>query len=274
MSRKTDQAWKDGRYCADDGTVVEIAREVDACKVATRLIKPDEWPAIEREARSLVDPAHPPLQVTVTGETTLAALRRLVVDERRDAVAALNFASARTPGGGYRTGANAQEETLARGSALVASLERAPRYYEQNRASPSALYTDHAIWSPAVPFFADDAGVFLATPYRAGVVTMPAPNRGAITAATELQAVPEALRRRIRCVLALAAQARIRHLVLGAWGCGVFRNPPETVAPLFREALSDLSWSRAFTSVVFAIYDPSPQRATFAAFQRILTPPA
>jgi uncharacterized protein (TIGR02452 family) len=270
IARKTDHAWKEGRYVADDGSVVDIGREVEACRVGTRLVRPDEWPVVEQEARALVDAARQPAQVTVTGETTLAALRRLAVDEGREAVAALNFASARTPGGGYRTGAHAQEETLARSSALVASLERVPRYYEQNRATSSSLYTDHAVWSPAVPFFADDAGVFSGTTYRAGIVTMPAPNRGAITLPAEIQAVPDTLRRRMRCVLALAARARVRNLVLGAWGCGVFRNPPDTVAPLFREALDDPTWSRAFDTVVFAVYDASPQRATFATFERAL----
>lgn len=59
--------------------------------------------------------------VEVTTESRLAAARRL-----GDATAALVFASARNPGGGFRTGARAQEEDIACACALPLFLRRAP----------------------------------------------------------------------------------------------------------------------------------------------------
>ena len=210
--------------------------------------------------------------VEVTGETTLAAARRLVKDGARCRVAALNFASARNPGGGFLSGSQAQEESLARSSALFASLEAAGDYYAANRANPSKLYTDHAVLSPRVPVFRDDSGALLDEPYYVTFVTMPAVNVGAIPRrAAELARVESVMARRIECVLALAAQSGHRAIVLGAWGCGVFRNEPNIVARLFASALSGASsWRPYFDRVVFAVFDPSPDRSTLSAFEHHL----
>jgi len=65
---------------------------------------------------------------------------------------ALNFASAKNPGGGFLGGAKALEEDMARASALYHCLLRQSEYYTINRAGNSMLCTDH-IYSPLVPFF-------------------------------------------------------------------------------------------------------------------------
>ena len=60
-------------------------------------------------------------------------------------------------------------------------------------------------------------------------------------------------------------------VVLGAWGCGVFRNRPEVVAELWSEVLDTLEWRGRFARVVFAI----PRGAhghSLAAFRRALRP--
>jgi uncharacterized protein (TIGR02452 family) len=197
----------------------------------------------------------------------MAALFRLTVTEGHANVAALNFASARNPGGGYRNGAIAQEETLARSSGLVPTLEQTWTYYDQNRKQESLLYTDHAIWSSRVPFFADDSGTLLPEAYLADVVTMPAPNAGAMRTESDLLGVIPTFQRRIRWILALAITKQVQHLVLGAWGCGAFGNQPDLVARLFGEALAfDQPWRRGLASVTFAIIDHSKRRASLAAF--------
>ena len=63
--------------------------------------------------------------------------------------------------------------------------------------------------------------------------------------------------------------------MLGAWGCGVFRNDPAVIADAFAFALGDdRPWRRCFDRIVFAVYDPSDSRATFAAFDRRFSLPS
>ncbi|WP_404656163.1 TIGR02452 family protein [Kitasatospora sp. GAS204A] len=64
---------------------------------------------------------------------------------------------------------------------------------------------------------------------------------------------------------AVAALYGVRELVLGAWGCGVFRNDPDVVAEAFEQALS--CHGAAFGKVVFAIWDRSPESVNRAAFR-------
>jgi uncharacterized protein (TIGR02452 family) len=205
------------------------------------------------------------LRVEVTAESTLAACRRLA--DRN--VAALNFASARNPGGGWLGGARAQEESIARASALVACLESQPQYYAVNRAERSCLYTDHLIYSPGVPVFRDDRGDRLAEAYRAAFITSPAPNRGALKTQEEIDAIAPTLRRRGMQVLKVAAAHGHRTLVLGAWGCGAFRGDPEQTAQVFRELMDDAWTESAFELIVFAIIG-GPGVRNFDAFHEAI----
>jgi uncharacterized protein (DUF427 family) len=104
-------------------------------------------------------------RVEVTGESTLAAARRL-----GDDVAALVFASARNPGGGFLNGAQAQEESVARSSALYPCLRAAGEFYAFHRAHAELTYTDRVIYSPGVPVFRDDKATLL-TPYPVTFLT-------------------------------------------------------------------------------------------------------
>src|SRR5581483_2702217 len=168
----------------------------------------------------------------VKNETTIAAILR--APAALGEPCALNFASAKNPGGGFLGGALAQEESLARSSALFACLE-GDAMYAHHRARKDALYTSWAIFSPGVPVFRGDDGLLLEEPRLASFITCAAPNAGVLLAreperADELDA---ALRERVARVLTIAAQQGARSLILGAWGCGVFKNDPARVAEHF-----------------------------------------
>ncbi|MEV4351319.1 TIGR02452 family protein [Actinoplanes sp. NPDC049596] len=220
---------------------VSIADQVARAKAGTRLYGPtDALPAAK--ASTVAAP-----RIEVTGESSLQATRRLGGD-----VACLVFASARNPGGGFLNGAQAQEESLARGSALYACLREAPEFYAHHRAHTELTYTDRIIYSPAVPVFRDDKGQLLGEPYAVSFLTAAAPNAGAIARNQPalLPGIPAVLERRAARVLAVAAAHGHRRLVLGAWGCGVFANDPAVVASAFKVALQDGPW---FDEVVFAV---------------------
>ncbi len=271
VAKHTLEIVERGGYETESGSWVEIGPEVAAAVAGTQLLTPaqlHEWLAAapSPEASPEASPARP--GITVTGESTQAAARRLVVDEGQSDLVLLNFASAKNAGGGFINGAKAQEEDLARCSALYPCLLAAPEYYYANRAAHvDALYTDHMIWSPSVPFFRVDSRSLLERSYVVSVITAPAPNAGVHRERRGSEAaLAEALHRRAGMVLALAEAKRHRNLLLGAWGCGVFRNEPATVAEAFGSWLEHPLFADSFVRVCFAIYDR--KEAPRLAFER------
>lgn len=203
-------------------------------------------------------------RIEVTEEGTGEAAQRLVSN---GPVTVLNFASACSVGGGFLAGAPAQEEELCRCSALFRCLEKGQAYYRANRAHGGSLYTEHAIWSPAVPFFRGCDHGLLRTPFPVSVITKPAPNT-ARAVGDESARIAETFRLRTRDVLTIAAANPPSTLVLGAWGCGAFGGDPQVVADAFGAAL-DAGFARAFERVVFAVLVKRwPDQENLAAFRR------
>src|SRR5437867_1056245 len=149
-----------GGYTTADGARVSIASGVARAVEQTRLYRPGELP----HRKSLAPKRHRTI-FDVTSEPTLAAGRRLVESRNYSHVCALNFASARNPGGGFLGGSLAQEESLAVASALYASISKQADYYAANNRAPAGYYTDHLIFSPHVPVFRNDDFELLLQPY-------------------------------------------------------------------------------------------------------------
>jgi len=234
---------------------VDLAAAVAAAVAGTRMFDPDEPLGPPKPVGDA-----PPV-IEVTQESSVAAVLRLGAP-----VACLVFASARNPGGGFRNGAQAQEESLARASALYAAITAAPQFYAHHRADPDLAYSDRVIHSRGVPVFRDNKGTLLPAAVPVTFLTAAAPNAGAMLDKTpeRVAEVPQLLRRRARRVLDIARAFGDRRLVLGAWGCGVFRNDPATVARIFAE---ELRTPRGFTHVTFAVLD----ERTCEIFRQVVT---
>lgn len=207
-------------------------------------------------------------EILVEDSTTQVAASQL----SSEGLALLNFASARNPGGGFLNGAKAQEEDLCRCSGLYPTLLRAPEYYEANRGQDSMIYTDHAIYSPAVVFFRTSGrDALLPEPFTADVITMPAPNTGPYLrrkegGPAELQA---AFDRRWRAVLDIARDNDVKTLILGAWGCGAFQGDAEQVA---QSALLAACERGHGLRLIFAIPNRGKRSAAnFETFRQVLT---
>lgn len=259
-----------GQYDNGRGATIELRAAIEAASANTRLYRPTE---LESLVAAIEPGSGSRGQVTVANESSQVAGRRLAASSNPPGVALLNFASAKNPGGGFINGAKAQEEDLCRCSALYPCLLTQPAYYEVNRANRSPVYTDHLIYSPAVPFFRESTGV-LERPFEVSVITSPAPNAGAaLRRSADLRGtVDAALKRRIGHILAVAAEHGHRDLVLGAWGCGAFRNDPHTVATLFAVWLADERFASRFDRAHFPVLDHTRDRANIRAFESILSP--
>jgi uncharacterized protein (TIGR02452 family) len=253
IARETVEIAERGSYSTTTG---EVSIAVEPAVAGTRLHLPDDELSLPPQGELA--------RVDVTDESTLEAARRLGGD-----LACLVFASARNPGGGFLNGAQAQEESVARSSALYPCLLAAGDFYRYHRAHEDLTYTDRVIYSPRVPVFRDDRGTLLPEPYPVSFLTAAAPNRSAIMRNQPERAggIPAALLRRAVRVLHVAAAHGHRRLVLGAWGCGVFGNDPAVVAQAFRTALRE---NRYFDHVVFAVFDRQKGTPTLAAFANAL----
>ncbi len=99
----------------------------------------------------------------------------------------------------------------------------------------------------------DDNGKLLSSPYRVGIVTSPAPNA---SVARDQQAIAEAMTERIKRILCVFKANKHDSLVLGAFGCGVFKNNPLEVAITFRRYLESEMFNDAFKRIIFAVLNP------------------
>ena len=269
LAEATLQILERGTYLDPTGQTVTIHEALQTAVKRSRLYRLEDFPANltpPDEARRFAKPV-----TEVTQETTLAAAHRLVSNHPHDEPLCLNFASAKNPGGGFQTGATAQEESLARASGLYPCLTKWMEMYKYNRQLHTCLYSDLMIYAPSVPVFREDDGALLAEPYQTAFIAAPAVN-AAVIRQKELMRLPQicpVMAERLRKILWVAWQQGHKRLVLGAWGCGVFGNDPYEVADLLAEALLEGGeFHGAFAHVTLAIYDRTNNRAVYAPFQR------
>jgi uncharacterized protein (TIGR02452 family) len=256
LGRETLAILHQGFYVAPSGRRVDVRDLVDAAVRGTVEYPPEREVPLPTTGGAVTD-------VAVENATVLEVGRRLAESGR---VAALNFASATSPGGGFLRGARAQEESLARSSGLYACLQER-RMYDFHRAQHDAMYTDYAIYSPDVPVFRADSGELVEEPWLLSLITCPAANATALEryAPDRLSEVPAVMAVRARKVLAVAAHHGHRRLILGAWGCGAFGIDSRVMAEAFRDALT-MTIRGVFEQVVFAITDWSAERRFIGPF--------
>lgn len=270
IAQDTVKILQRGYYQAPNGHRIGVASKQKYCIKHTKCYDPKQLSTIRQQVLS--QPARfTDCEIEVVNETTLSGAARLAGSPDSGAlrIGVLNFASAKNPGGGFLKGAHAQEESLARSSGLYKSLLTCRSYYDYHRAQKSCLYSDRMIYSPRCPVFRKDKGQLLPEPYFVDFITSAAPNAGAIKR-NEPHNVPkieETLKERGSKVLALAAHHGCDTLVLGAWGCGVFKNDPVMVANAFLEHLGpDGAFCGRFQKILFAVLDTSREKNNYNAF--------
>lgn len=172
---------------------------------------------------------------------------------RNGKVAILNFASSKNPGGAFMDGAKTQEENICHHSNLYTELTKYMDFYEYNRENQKkSLYSDGIIYSNNIVFFRRNFNNV--KPVFGDVITCAAPNRGAALGKwVKEEAIEQTMTRRLEQIFNVAVEHSVEVLVLGAFGCGVFRNKVEFVASEMYRLLEDEGYNKMFKIVVFPL---------------------
>ncbi|KAG6832862.1 hypothetical protein H0H87_012794 [Tephrocybe sp. NHM501043] len=172
--------------------------------------------------------------------------------------AVLNLASDEFPGGGWVvTLSKTQEEALCYSSTLYNTLKQ--EYYPWSNTGPGSTA---GVFSPGVVIFKDDLDhdcKYLDPDDRCvvSVITVAAPRHCPLTedqSTFKDPSVLDDLRGKIRLIFRIAAHHDQHNLVLGAFGCGAYRCPPDLVAKEMKGILMDNEFRGWFRQIVFAIY--------------------
>jgi uncharacterized protein (TIGR02452 family) len=251
----------EGGYQAPSGRAIEIREEIKRAVRSSVLFRPDY----------VFQLRPPPLPragaISVTAETICEAVVRLI--HRDEKVAILSFASPNQPGGGFINGRLAQEESIARSSALYPTIARHEEFYQAGQAK-NPLGTDYIIYSPDVPFFRDDNYELLEEPLLVSIITCAAVEAYKCQGRPDLEGrVRETMKNRLRKIIQCAIQYGHRILVLGAFGCGVFGNDPNVVAEIEKELLIDEGLAQYFDLVANPIVD-TVRAQNFEPFYAVL----
>ena len=197
-------------------------------------------------------------------------------------VCVLNFASATNPGGGVTRGSSAQEECLCRCSTLYNCLNTSAMwdgFYTPHRKSGNPLHNDDIIFTPNVQVLKDDDYHVLPQPFAVDVITCAAPNLRKKPSnnynPNEGEAIdipPQELFHlyvdRTRRIMEVAAYNNADVLILGAFGCGAFRNDPLLMARAFKCSLQH--YLHHFRTVEFAVYCRPDEDINYRTFKGII----
>lgn len=255
IAKENSEIFIKGSYKLPDNTIVNIKNDLDYSVKKSQHIQDSDFTEILKLVNSI--PNRYNTKVEVTGESTFQAAKRMLADSG-EKVIVLNFASATNPGGGYLNGARAQEEHLCRTSGLYPCLTRFPEFYEFHRKQKSFLYSDRMIYSPDVPIFREDDFSLQKKIYKVSVATSAAPALIDVDLGDTESFIKagRALDGRIEKLLSLMLVKGYKQIVLGAWGCGAFKNDPKVVSKLFKKhLLENEKIKNTFSRAVFAVLD-------------------
>jgi len=222
-----------------------------------------------------------PVQMVLSPKKTVEAAMPYARAGKR--VCILNFASSVSPGGGVVTGEQAQEESICRVSTLYFALsdpDTAGKFYDYHweliRAGKmNRRNRDDIVYTPGIVAIRDDANyeTMMEEPdwYEMDVITCAAPDLRQLGDPARFSPTEEELMHlheiRWRCILAAAARNEADVVILGAFGCGVFANPPELVVKAFNHVLPE--FRHHFETIEFAVYCCSREDDNYRAFSRI-----
>lgn len=174
----------------------------------------------------------------------------------------LNMASEMRPGGGWRKNAIAQEEVLFYKSTYSMSLESKKDDYPLNAFE--------CVYSPNVLVFMDNSYNLMDWDkcFMTSCLALPGIRRPTLSNGKMNSKDKYKLEKKIDMIFRIALIQDHQHLVLGALGCGVFKNPPKEVAEVFKKKIN--VYGKYFESIMFAVLCVG-DKTNYDVFSEILT---
>lgn len=220
-------------------------------------------------------------KVIVSGKRSLEAAENYAKQGKN--VCVLNFASATNPGGGVVNGSSAQEECICRCTTLYPCLNNDAMwtaFYAPHRKNATPLYNNDCIYTPNVCAFKSDITFPEPLPkeewWCVNILTCAAPNlrerpsnaMNPHAGDNAAQITPSELERllteRIRRIFEIAAYNGNEVLILGAFGCGAFKNPPQIVARVFNAVMQNYLFY--FDTIEYAVYHTERDVVNYEVF--------
>ena len=250
---ETMQIVQNGNYIAENGNCISLPDPSSMMKNSKmyRFIENVNVPDLS--TKTIVE---------VLDSDSLLAGKKLIEEGFHPAV--LNFANRQIAGGGVLYGAGAQEENIFRRSDLAFSLYQFHSHgidfgIPQRQERYPMNCTTGGAYTPSVTIFRGtelEGYPLLAEPYRLGIVTVAAMNRPELKNPYQIaDHLVEPTKEKIRTIFRIALYHGHDAIVLGAWGCGAFRNPPQHIAKLFHQVMDENEFCNKFRKIVFAIID-------------------
>ena len=262
--QSTLQIVVNGRYRTTSGVKIELDKFYNDKALQDNVF-------CEREI-SLKDPQKIFVtNIQVVNQDCLAYAKSLLDQDSADDLCVLNMASAKNPGGGVYGGAGAQEEYLFRCSDYYRFLfqyadpasfdcEKVYGIPHNPRHSYPLKRNFGGVYSHGVTIFRNTEAngyALLETPWKVNFVAVAANNiRRYMNGRTTIpdKFIPSTLSL-IRTILRIAYNNGQRRLVLGAFGCGAFANPPGHMAQLFKQVFEEPEFQGLFREIHFAIIE-------------------
>ena len=263
VSENNIQIIEQGHYFIDDEKI-----ELNKCNIAEAMLYDKQLKPLKTPKFKLKNS-----QISVINADCLEVAELLLKTGYNSAV--LNMASRRNPGGGVFEGSGAQEENLFRRTNLYTSLFQFVDYgsrYGIIRNPYFAYPLDKnygAVYAPNITVFraSEQAGYkLLQTQFKVAVLSVSAISKPDLIKENGRlflhENFVEPTKEKIRIMLRLAIEAGHDSLVLSAFGCGAYRNPPEHIAQLFHEVFQENEFQGQLKMIVFAIIEDHNSRHT------------
>ena len=243
-----------GGYVSESGKVVYLDHTADMMKNSVLYAGAPDVSDVPAEYKT---------EVIVCEEDSITAGKKLLDDGFCPVL--LSFANRSTPGWGVWNGYPSQENGSLRRSDLFASIFQFDKENAKLAGIPVKPGNQYpmdkntgGVYSPGVTFFRTDGRKgfqLLDEPYQLSVISMSAiysPEIDENGRLTDLMVY--GYTQKIRAMFRIALSNGHNAIVLGAWGCGDGGTPPEQLAEIFREILTEYEFRNKFFKVIFAVF--------------------